>query len=104
MSFGLDGKSCNMKNKKTIFETQTIVTENIEKTIWEYLERFTYTDLVKNYAFQLRKKEIEDKVINNISIGGKVSKGSPIDVTGRTVAEIVSLAKASTSLAVKLAI
>lgn len=67
MSFGLDGKSCNMKNKKTIFETQTIVTENIEKTIWEYLERFTYTDLVKNYAFQLRKKEIEDKVINNIS-------------------------------------
>ena len=56
-----------MKNKKTIFETQTIVTENIEKTIWEYLERFTYTDLVKNYAFQLRKKEIEDKVINNIS-------------------------------------
>lgn len=31
------------------------------------MERFTYTDLVKNYAFQLRKKEIEDKVINNIS-------------------------------------
>lgn len=34
MGFGLDGKSCNMKNKKTIYETQTIVTENIEKTIW----------------------------------------------------------------------